>query len=300
MRAADVPREHYALAFRLLHGCLYVGAFLCHIGVLPPAAACCPHPSCAAAEPPPLDGLTHSFLTCPAVEAAAGWVAAVFAAVSGGAPPPLCPRVFLADETSVWAPPPPLAHLWTHLRLAYLHAVWRLRARRSLAGEELTPVAVCGATVAAVRAAIRRDFTRATRDLRRLGGTYAEWFRGRDASIQVGEFLRRWAHGDVLCRVTQGGLQLHFSLALPVAVPGAPAAEPGERAPRAAPAAAAVAPAARAGAARAALYPPLPRAAPLPAAIRAVPAAGPAAAPEAAAAFAAAAAAAAAERAGVG
>ncbi len=56
LRQADLPREEYALAVRLLHGSLYVGAFLCHIHVLPPHAACCPHPACAAGVPaPPLD-----------------------------------------------------------------------------------------------------------------------------------------------------------------------------------------------------------------------------------------------------
>ena len=108
MRAADLPRTQHALALRLLHGSLYVGAFLCHIQVLPPEAACCPHPPCAAAEQPPLDGLTHAFLACPAVAAAAQWVCSVFAAVSGAAPPPLCPRVFLADEACVWQPEPEL------------------------------------------------------------------------------------------------------------------------------------------------------------------------------------------------
>jgi hypothetical protein len=38
LRAADLPRTQHALALRLLHGSLYVGAFLCHIQVLPPEA----------------------------------------------------------------------------------------------------------------------------------------------------------------------------------------------------------------------------------------------------------------------
>lgn len=221
LRAADLPREHYALAVRLLHGSLYVGGFLCHIRVLPPAAACCPHPACAAEAAPPLDSLSHAFLSCPAVASAADWVCRVFAAVSGGAPPPPCPRVMLAGEASVWAPPEGLSHLWTHLRLAFLHAVWQLRGRRSLAGAAFDAVAVCGATVAAVRAAMRRDWTRATHDMRRLHGTYAEHFRGRDTSLQVGEFVRRWARGGVLCAVDGGAMTLRFSLGVPVAAPAA-------------------------------------------------------------------------------
>jgi hypothetical protein len=34
LRRADLPREQYAFAVRLLHGSLYVGAFLCHVHVL--------------------------------------------------------------------------------------------------------------------------------------------------------------------------------------------------------------------------------------------------------------------------
>ena len=171
LREADLPREQYATALRILHGSIYVRAFLCHIHVLPPGEACCSHAACAGLAVPPLEGLTHAFVECPAVAPAAAWVCRVFAAASGGAPPPVCPRVLLADEPSVWAPPPDLRHMWAHLRLSYLHAVWQLRARRDLAGQPFGPAAVCGAVVAAVRAAIQRDWTRATRDMRHLSGT---------------------------------------------------------------------------------------------------------------------------------
>lgn len=246
LRGADLTREQHALGYRLLHGSLYVGAFLCHIGVLPPADACCQHEGCAGAAEPPLETLTHAFLTCPAVAPAAAWVCDVFAAASGGPPPPACPRVFLADETTVWAPPAGLGHLWTHLRLAYLLAVWRLRARRSLAGQPFDAAAVCGAVVATVRAAIRRDWTRATHDVRRMDGTYAEWFRGRDASITAAAFHERWSAGGALCGIAAGGgLDLRFSLAQPVPAPaagaGGEAALPAPVAP-AAPAAGSAAP----------------------------------------------------------
>ena len=221
LRQAGVPRVQYALAVRLLHGSLYVGAFLCHIHVLPPAAAHCSHPACALDQR--LEGLVHAFVECPAVAAAAQWVCSVFAAVAGGAAPPPSPAVLLADDGVEWEPPQSLAHLWTHLRLSYLHAVWQLRARRSLAGKAFVPAAVCGATLAAVRGAIRRDFVCATCDLRRLGGAYAEWFRGRDLSITLDEFADRWARGGVLCMVPDAAcprLQVRFSLSLPVPAPG--------------------------------------------------------------------------------
>lgn len=94
-----------------------------------------------------------------------------------------------------------------------------------MTGEQIQPVAVCAGVVAALRAAIRRDWARATQDMRRLDGTYAEWFRGRDASVSMAEFQRRWAHGGVLCSVSVGHagqvhvLQLRFSLGCPVPAP---------------------------------------------------------------------------------
>ena len=231
LRAADLPREEYALAVRLLHGSLYVGAFLCHIHVLPPGAACCPHASCSVgAARPPLDDLGHAFLACPAVAPAVDWVCRVFAAASGGPQPPACPRVFLGDEASVWAPDPVLRFLWTRLRLACLHAVWQLRARRSLTDQPFDATAVCGTIVAALRAAICRDWTRATHDMRRMDGVYAEWFRGRGASLTMDCFQQRWTSGGALCVAdVAGGLQLRFSMAHPVPAPAAgrqPAAGP--------------------------------------------------------------------------
>ena len=238
LKRADLPREWHALAFRIMHGSLYVGAFLCHIRMLPPSESCCPHPACVAQQPSLLDNLTHAFITCPAVAPAAVWVCSVFAAVSGGPAPPVCPRVLLADEAAAWSPPRDLRHLWTHLRLAFLHGVWQLRARRSLAGVHLSPAAVCNAVLSGVRAAIQRDWARATHDMRRLNGTYAEWFRGRDTSISMAVFQRRWARDGVLCTVEgEGGLCVRFSLTQPVVpafVGGGAAGAPGEPAPAAA------------------------------------------------------------------
>jgi hypothetical protein len=88
----------------VLHGRLYVSAFLCHVRILPPAMACCVHPACAEQ----LDDLQHVFLECPVVQPAAAWVCRLFAAVAGGHPPPAHPRVLLADDLSLWRPSPNL------------------------------------------------------------------------------------------------------------------------------------------------------------------------------------------------
>lgn len=224
LRRAGLPRDQLGLAIRVMHGSLYVNSFLCHIHVLPASAAYCEHAGCQAAGV--LESLSHAFVHCPAVTPAAAWLCSVFGAVSGGPAPPVCPRVLLGDEHAVWHPAPQLQHCWTHLRLSFLHSVWQLRARRSRAGRPFCPATVCAATIAAVRSVIQRDWLRATVDLRRLPGTYSEWFRGRDVSISPDEFLRRWAQHDCLCTVQPGAggaaqLSLRFSMAVPVAAPAA-------------------------------------------------------------------------------
>lgn len=226
LRRAGLPREQYGLVYRIMHGSLYVNAFLCRIGVLPAAAAYCECADCQAAGV--LENLSHAFLQCPAVAPAAEWLCAVFAAVAGGAAPPRCTRVLLGDEHAVWHPDPPLQHCWTHLRASFLHAVWWLRARRSRAGLPFCAADVCAETVAAVRAAIQRDWLRATRDLQRLPGNFSEWFRGRDVSIPLREFRQRWAQRGCLCEAEPPAegepprMQLRFSVAVPVPAPAAP------------------------------------------------------------------------------
>ncbi len=223
LRTADLPREWYGLAYRVLHGCLYVGGFMCHIGIYGHAAAQCSHPSCELQ----LETLTHAFVECPAVAPAAAWLCSVFAAVSGRPPPPADARVLLAADPAVWQPEPSaLCFLWVNMRVAFLHAVWQLRCRRSLTGQAFSAAAVCGAVVAALRAAIRRDWQRVTLRLEGLDGTCAEWFRGRDMSLGEAEFGRRWGRGGVLCSVQEERLRVRFSLAHPVPAPVAPPAQP--------------------------------------------------------------------------
>lgn len=232
LRQAGLPREQYGLVFRIMHGSLYVNAFLCHIHVLPAAAAYCECAECRPAER--LETLSHAFVLCPAVAPAAEWLCAVFAAVAGGNAPPCAHRVLLGDEHAVWRPGPSLQHCWTHLRASFLHAVWQLRARRSRAGSPFCAADVCAETVAAVRAAIQRDWMRATRDLQRLPGVHSEWCRGHDVGIPLTEFEHRWAHRGSLCEVEPAAngepphMRLRFSMAVPVPAPaaalGAPAA----------------------------------------------------------------------------
>ena len=101
---------------------------------------------------------------------------------------------------------PPNNHAWARLEL------WLLRCRRSLTHQPFDALAVAWATVRALRGAIQRDWTRASRDLTRLEPAYTEWFRGRDPALDMGVFQDRWAHRGVLCAVQGRRLQLRLSL----------------------------------------------------------------------------------------
>jgi hypothetical protein len=222
LKDADLPRDAHATAFRVLHGCLYVAGFLCHIRVVPPAQACCVHPACHEC----LDDLLHVLFECPVVAPAAAWVCSLFAAVSGEQPPPVDPQVLLADDQAVWHPHrPALQHLWTNLRVAYLHAVWVLYCKRHFSAQPFSAATVCGVVVSALKAAIWRDWKRAMLDLTKLDGTYAAWFRGRTPALQLADFKARWAHRSVLCAVGDGAggarLTVHLSLHAPVPAPDA-------------------------------------------------------------------------------
>ena len=212
-----MPREQYGTVYRILHGSLYVGALLCHVHVVPRDQACCTHPACEGV----LETLSHAFLLCPAVAPAAEWVCQVFGAVVGCAPPPATARTLLAGVGWV---PPRAGHVWLALRAAFLHTVWQLRCRRSLAGLPLSAPGVCAGVVAAVTTSIRRDWARATKDLVKLSGACPEWFRGRSPALTLAQFKARWAHRHVLCRVGGGEderreLELRFSLSHPVPAP---------------------------------------------------------------------------------
>jgi hypothetical protein len=228
MHEADLPRVEYATLYRILHGRLYVGAFLCSLGVVPPQQACCTHAGCQGQ----LETLSHAFVLCPAVAPAAEWVCRLFAAVAGEPPPPATPAVLLAgDHTTAaggWEPPEDLglARLWLCLRAAYLHAVWQLRCRRSLADAPFAAAGVCAAVVASVRSSIQRDWVRTTQNLVRLAGACPEWFRGRSPTLSLPVFLSRWAPRGALCHVEGAGeegvpprLHVHLCLTHPAAAP---------------------------------------------------------------------------------
>jgi hypothetical protein len=166
-------------------------------------AACCRDPHVP-------ETVSHAMLDCPAISQAADWLRQLWAAVTGGDPPPRDPQVILADDHRVWAPAGAELHdLWTRLRLATLQAVWRVRCHRHLyargggQGSDLSHAAVLQA-IQDIRFAIRRDWMRVEKGRAGIlaeSGLPSSWFRGRDPALKQDEFLALWGHRNVLCRV---------------------------------------------------------------------------------------------------
>lgn len=215
-----LPREARALAWRVLHGSLYCGAFLVRIGrerALP--RACCASPNCAGA----LETLTHLFVHCPDVQPAVSWLLNLWGAIHGTRPDlqgAALERVLLADDHRDWHPEANLQDLWTTLRVAYLHAVWSLRCER-LHGR---PGAVSASAIAckiihAIRSSIKIDWLRVSADLKSATDVCSSWFRGPDMKMSEAEFVALWGHRQVLCAIVNGQMEIRFSTTHPIALP---------------------------------------------------------------------------------
>ena len=78
MHSSALDREGRITAWRLLHGRLFVGAFLRHIGRGTPESRACPHHGCVGQ----LASLSHVMLTCPVSQAVWQWFASIWTAIS--------------------------------------------------------------------------------------------------------------------------------------------------------------------------------------------------------------------------
>ena len=218
LRDPAIDRQHRALAWRVLHAAVPVGALRYHLdGRLPSPTALCPLPCCAAH--PALEGLSHAFLSCPASAPAIAWLGALWGAIAGEAPP-LTVAVLLADDQRVWAPAggEGLRRLWAILRTATLHALWHCRSRAASIVGSLA-AAAAARVVVHIRAAIQRDWRRASSDVRLLSDLPADAFRGRDPALTTAAFEQLWAVGGVLCAIEGGVLVLRLSESAPVPLP---------------------------------------------------------------------------------
>jgi hypothetical protein len=238
-----LPREAISTVWRMLHGQLYCGAFRVRVNrSLPLRQACCMQPGCAGH----LDTLTHSFMRCPAVAPAMGWLLGVWAAVAG-VPPPADPRVLLADDDRVWQPSVGgviLWPLWTALRVLFLHGVWRCRVAQRVSGQPFTAGKVVALTIAALRRVMQQDWARARHLPFGEPDLDTHWVGPGASNLSVPGFVSKWCHGGVLAQVLPGHgpkpeLLLRLSFAWPVLAPVVPADAAGGSGPGPIPAGAA-------------------------------------------------------------
>jgi hypothetical protein len=113
--------------------------------------------------------------------------------------------------------------LWLHLRLLFCQAVWSLRVRRAVTGQQFTATAVVAKTAAALEQAIRRDWLRVSVSLPGMAELPSWCVIKRDYALGVEEFVGRWCLGGVLASVLPGEgagcLQVHVPRALPAESP---------------------------------------------------------------------------------
>jgi hypothetical protein len=214
-----LPREAKCLSWRILHGSLFCGGFLCHfLGAQALPDACCKSPNCQSQ----LETLSHTFLLCPDVKPAARWIFNVYAAVAGSAvelTDESMSLVLLADDHRVWKPEDQLQDLWTTLRTAFLHAVWTLRSyRRININASVSPAAIAAMVVKAVTAAIKNDWVRASTDIRTATDVCCSWFKGRNPVMEESEFIARWCYRGVLCSIQGGNVHVAFTTSQPTSI----------------------------------------------------------------------------------
>lgn len=186
------------IAWRLLHGQLFVGAFRRRIGRADPAGHRCPHRCCTGQ----LATITHVFITCPLAAAVWDWFAATWAAITGEDAPPRSADLLLADDLRAWSPPRQLMPLWTRLRLATICQLWTAyQHARHQPDAVVAAASITARIVSSCRKAILADWRLATVSIRLSADVLSDWLRGRDPTLSRQDFSARWCHRGVLCTV---------------------------------------------------------------------------------------------------
>ena len=227
------------LGWRLAHARLPCGLYLAvKLGPAPGRAVprhICPAPTCA--QQPgrnrARDSLSHAFLACPALAPARHWLAQLWAAISGGPPPPTeDAALMLGDLPAAWSHHPArtegehagIVRLWGALRLTFLFAAWC--AHQADDAEERTAQAVVQTTVQELQRRMREQFYTSALPPEIVDALPARLLTADLQQAKLADFTSVWAHRGVLCSLVQpagGGpptLQLKLSMAQPVPAPG--------------------------------------------------------------------------------
>ncbi|HEY0206035.1 MAG TPA: hypothetical protein VGC15_17995 [Acetobacteraceae bacterium] len=216
LRDPEIDRTQRALAWRILHGCLFVGGYAGYVGCRPEPECACPHAPCGGA----LQTLTHTFLHCAIARPVLAWLARLWTAVTGGPPPLITAATLLADDRRTWQPEAPLRALWLRLRLATLQELWRAAQPARLGQAPVCARVVAAKVVYSCRAAAQRDWVVVRADIAAACGVPADWLRGREPKLTLDAFRQRWCHRGVLMHAGDGAtrLDLRWSADFPVPV----------------------------------------------------------------------------------
>ena len=220
VHSSALDREGRITAWRLLHGRLFVGAFLRHVGRGTPESHACPHHGCLGQ----LASLSHVMLTCPVSQAVWQWFASIWTAISQQEPPPLHADLLLADDRrGPWQPAPQLGSLWQRLRLLVITQLWTAYCTaRSRPDRQVTPAHIAARVLAAARDRMRRDWLLVGSDIRLRAGVLSHWLRGRQPAMTQEQFQQRWCHGDALCSLPEDVQEppiIHWTAMHPVPLP---------------------------------------------------------------------------------
>jgi hypothetical protein len=227
LTASRIPLLGRGVAWRVLHGALYCGAFAFHVFKHeegPEVAATCAAAGCSGC----LETLTHLFVDCPCVGPALDWLLNLWQCI-GGSRPPRSAQVLLADDHRVWSPARELEELWTLLRVEFLRIVWGQRCRRLHAGTSVQPAGIVAALVAAVQQHIRADWLRCQQDVRRLSLACYSSFPSGSPRLSVTAFRARWGPPGLLFAVPDvatdaelraTALDMRLTARHPMALPG--------------------------------------------------------------------------------
>ena len=201
VHSSALDREGRITAWRLLHGRLFVGAFLRHVGRGTPESHACPHHGCVGQ----LASLSHVMLACPVSQAVWQWFASIWTAISQQEPPPLHADLLLADNRrGPWQPAPQLGSLWQRLRLLVITQLWTAYCTaRSRPDRRVTPTHIAARVLAAAKDRLRRDWLLVGSDIRLRAGVLSHWLRGRQPAMTQEQFQQRWCHGDALCSLPE-------------------------------------------------------------------------------------------------
>ena len=142
------------------------------------------------------------------VQPAVAWLRDLWAKL-GDAPPPLDAQVLVVGDRTVWSPGGgDVWELWTHLRLEFCRAVWRLTARRASTGQAFTATSVVEMAAAELERSICLDWAR-------LGAGQGSSVEDRRVRLESEDFNDRWLLRGVLADRAGGTLQVHVPRSMP-------------------------------------------------------------------------------------